>query len=304
MSTTGTKAVTLRTLLGNYPNTRALRQGELRSALVAFDFADVKVPNRAFKSVVRDSAFDLAELAIMTFLQAKAYGKPLVLLPARVGPARFQHQCIVYNMERGPLSPADLTGRRVGARAWSQTTVTWVRGILAGDYGVDLGRVHWVTFEDPHVAEYRDPPSIERAPEGKDMLKMLLEGELDAAIIGNELPDDPRLKPLIADHEAAAKDWARRHKAVPINHMLVVKQSLARSHPQVVKEIYRLAKEARKAGGAAQASTAAGEFDMTPYGVEANRGALQVAIDYAFGQGLLPKRLEVDELFDDVTRVL
>jgi 4,5-dihydroxyphthalate decarboxylase len=300
MSTTGTKAVTLRTLLGNYPNTRALRQAELRSSLVAFDFADVKVPNRAFKSVVRDSAFDLAELAIMTFLQAKAYGKPLVLLPARVGPARFQHQCIVYNMERGPLSPADLHGRRVGARAWSQTTVTWVRGILADDYGVDLGRVRWVTFEDPHVAEYRDPPSIERAPEGKDMLKMLLEGELDAAIIGNELPDDPRIKPLIADHEVAAKDWARRHKAVPINHMLVVKESLARSHPQVVKEIYRLAKEARKAGGAAPA----GEFDMAPYGVEANRGALQIAIEYAFEQGLMPKRLEVDELFDDVTRVL
>jgi len=117
--------------------------------------------------VVRDAAFDVAELAIMTFLQAKAYGKPLVLLPARVGPARFQHQCIVYNMERGPLTPADLAGRRVGARAWSQTTVTWVRGILAADYGVDLGRVRWVTFEDPHVAEYRDPPSIERAPKAR-----------------------------------------------------------------------------------------------------------------------------------------
>ena len=300
MSTTGTQGVTLRTLLGSYPNTRALRQGELRSELVAFDFADVKVPNRAFKSVVRELAFDVAELAIITFLQAKAYGKPLVLVPARVGPARFQHQCIVFNVKRGPLSPANLAGRRIGARAWAQTTVTWIRGILAEDYGVDPVRVHWVTFEDGHLAEYRDPPSIERAPQGKDMMEMLLEGEIDAAIIGNELPEDPRIQPLIADHEAAAKAWARRHKAVPINHMIVVKEPLARLHPQLVRETYRLLREARKAGGAAPSS----EFDMAPYGVEANRSALEVAIDYAFKQGLIPKRLAVDELFDETTRGL
>ena len=300
MGTTDARAITLRTLLGNYPNTRALRQGELRSPLVAFDFADVKVPNRAFKSVVRELAFDVAELAIITFLQAKAYGKPLVLVPARVGPARFQHQCIVYNVERGPLSPSDLHGRRVGARAWAQTTVTWIRGILAEDYGADPARVHWVTFEDGHLAEYHDPASIERAPQGKDMMKMLLEGEIDAAIIGNELPEDPHIRPLIADHEAAAKSWARRHKGVPINHMIVVKESLARSQPQVVREIYWLLKEARKAGGAAPS----GEFDMAPYGVEANRSALEIAIDYALKQGLIPKRLAVDELFDEVTRGL
>jgi 4,5-dihydroxyphthalate decarboxylase len=300
MGTTDARAITLRTLLGNYPNTRALRQGELRSPLVAFDFADVKVPNRAFKSVVRELAFDVAELAIITFLQAKAYGKPLVLVPARVGPARFQHQCIVYNVERGPLSPSGLHGRRVGARAWAQTTVTWIRGILAEDYGVDPARVHWVTFEDGHLAEYRDPGSIERAPQGKDMMKMLLEGEIDAAIIGNELPEDPRIRPLIADHEAAAKAWARRHKGVPINHMIVVKESLARSQPQVVGEIYRLLKEARQAGGGGPS----GEFDMAPYGVEANRSALEVAIDYALKQGLIQKRLAVDELFDEMTRGL
>jgi len=300
MSTTDAQALTLRALLGNYPNTRALRQGELRSARVAFDFADVKAPSRAFKDVVRDLAFDVAELAIITFLQAKAYGKPLVLLPARVGPARFQHQCVVYNMERGPLSPSDLAGRRVGARAWAQTTVTWIRGILAEDYGVDLSRLHWVTFEDAHVAEYRDPPSVERAAEGKDMMKMLLEGELDAAIIGNELPEDPRVKPLIAGHEAAAKAWARQHNAVPINHMIVVKEELARSHPQVVREIYRLLKEARRMGGAAPAS----EFDMAPYGMEANRSALEVAIDYSFRQGLIPRRLAVEELFDELGRSL
>jgi len=82
--------------------------------------------------------------------------------------------------------------------------------------------------------------------------------------------------------------------------MIVLKEALSRSHPQAVKETYRLLKEACKAGGAG----AAEEFDMTPYGVEANRSALEVAIEYSFKQGLIPKRLDVDELFDDLTRAL
>jgi 4,5-dihydroxyphthalate decarboxylase len=290
----------LRTLLGTYPNTRALRDGRIRPSSCELDFADVKTPNRAFKSVARDLAFDVAELAIMTFLQAKAWGKPLVLVPARVGPARFQHQCLVYNAERGPLRPQDLAGKRIGVRAYAQTTVTWVRGFLAEDHGVPPERVRWVTLEDGHVAEYRDPPQAERAPEGKELMAMLLAGEVDAAVIGNELPDDTRVQPLIPDHESAAKDWARRHGAVPINHMIVVKESLARAQPETVRELYRLLQDSRKAEGAPGKS----EFDMAPYGVESNRAALEVAIDYCTKQGMLPRRLTVDELFDATTRVL
>lgn len=158
--------VGLRTLLGDYPNTRALKQNALRSALVAFDFADVKLAHTAFKRVVRDLEFDVAELAIVTFLVAKAWGKPLVLLPAVVT-ARFQHPYLVYNAERGKLAPGDLAGRRVGIRAYSVTTATWIRGILANDYGVEIDRVRWVSFEDAHVAEYRDPPKVERAAGGR-----------------------------------------------------------------------------------------------------------------------------------------
>ncbi len=289
----------LRTLLGMYPNTRALREGRIRPSECELDFADVKVPNRAFKAVVRDLAFDVAELAIMTFLQAKAWGKPLVLVPARVGPARFQHQCLVYNTERGALRPQDLAGRRIGVRAYAQTTVTWVRGFLAEDHGVAPESASWITLEDGHVAEYRDPPQAERAPEGKELTAMLLAGEIDAAIIGNEPPGDPRVQPLIGDHEAAAKDWARRHRAVPINHMIVVKSSLARSAPEVVSELYDVLQEARRAESQRiEAGAERAQFNMAPYGVEANRSALEVAIGYAWRQGMLPRQLTVDELFE------
>ena len=100
-------------------------------------------------------------------------------------------------------------------RAFSQTTGVWIRGILWKDYGLDLGKVKWVTFEDAHVAEYRDPPGVERAAAGKDITKMLLDGELDAAIFGGAMPSDPRLKSVIPDPDAAAKDWYKkaRHRA-------------------------------------------------------------------------------------------
>jgi 4,5-dihydroxyphthalate decarboxylase len=270
----------------------------VQSPHVAFDFAEVKLAQNAFKRLVRDLEFDFSELAIVTFLMAKAYGKPLVLLPA-VMVGRFQHQYIVYNAERGHLAPRDLAGRRVGIRSYSVTTVTWIRGILANDYGLDLDRVRWVTFEEPHVAEYRDPPTVERAAEGKDMLTMLMAGELDAAVLGS-VPDDPRLKTLIPDPVAAARDWCKRNQALQINHMVVVTESLSASNPQAVREAYRLLLESKKAAGL----PAPGEIDTNPFGFEENRRNLEVAIDYVYQQRLIPRRFEVDELFDDVTRAL
>jgi len=292
------ETMTLKTLLGDYPVTEALKQGKVSSPLVRFEFADIKPPSQGFKRTVRNLEFDVSELAIMTYLVAKAHGAPLVLLPAVVM-GRFQHPLIVYNAERGPLAPGDLAGRRVGVRSYSVTTGAWIRGILADDYGVDLDRIRWTTFEEPHVAEFRDPSNVERAPAGKDLTAMLLAGELDAAIVG-AAPTDPHLKTLIPDPASAARAWQAKNKALQVNHLVVVKSSLSQSRPDVVREVYRLLLESRKASGLPKP----GETDFNPYGVEANRRNLEVAIDCAFRQKLIPRRFTVDELFDDVTRAL
>ena len=270
----------LKTLLGDYPVTEALKQGRVTTGALAFDFADVKIPHTAFKRVVRELEFDVAELAIMTFLLAKAHGKPLKLLPA-VLTARFQHPFIVYNAERGQLAPGDLAGRRVGQRSYSVTTATWIRGILAEDYGVDLAKVRWVTFEEPHVAEFRDPPNVERAPAGKDITAMLLAGELDAAIVG-EPPNDPRVKTLFADPAAAGEAWKKKRGAIQINHMVAVRQDL-----DCADEVYRLLGESRRA---------AGNPPPNPFGVEDNRRNLEAAIDCAHRQKMIPHRFSVEEL--------
>jgi 4,5-dihydroxyphthalate decarboxylase len=272
----------LKTLLGNYPVTRALKEGRVASPRVQLDYADVTPPHVGFKRVVRDLEFDVAEIAIVTFLMAKAFDKPYVLLPA-VMFGRYQHP---YLMSTTGLRPKELEGKRVAIRSNSVTTVAWLRGILSDDYGVDLGKVKWITFEDAHVAEYRDPPNSERAPAGKTALGMLLAGEVDAAILSDPVPQDPRLQPVIPDPQAAAADWAKRNGALQINHMVAVKTSL----PEELRdEVYRLLCESKRLSSE--------NTDNSPFGIEENRRSLEVAIDYVHRQGLIPRRYAVDELF-------
>jgi len=275
----------VKALLGDYPATAALKRGEVRSDSVRLEFADIRPPSAGFKRVVRDLEFDVAELAITTFLMAKAAGKPLRLLPAVVV-GRLQHTLLVHDTERGPLVPRDLEGRRVGVRSYSVTTGMWLRGILAEDHGVNPDRVTWVTFEEAHVAEFRDPPNVERAASGKDLVRMLLAGEIDAAVTGDAQPADPRIVPLIPDAEAAARAWRARTGAIQINHMVAVKDSVPRP---VADEISRLLETSIRA---------AGSPEMNPYGIEANRRNLEVAIDYVHRQRLIPRRYAVQELFE------
>jgi len=294
-----TDPMTLTFWLGNYANVTPLKKGVVTSDIVKFDFPEVQVANRGFKSIVRDAKYDVGELAIGTYLQAKAYNKPYVLLPAVVV-SRGQHHTIAYNPERGNLKPTDLNGRRVGVRAYTQTTGAWLRGMLADDYGLDVDSVRWVTFEDPHVAEYQDPDIVERAPEGKELVQMLLDGEIDAAIVGDNIPD-PRLKPLIPDADTVARKWAQTHGGVPINHMVVVRDSISKSRPDVVKEIYRMLVASKKAANLPDSGTA---LDPLRFGLENMRQSLEIIIDYCLRQRLIPRRFTVDELFDDTTRAL
>jgi 4,5-dihydroxyphthalate decarboxylase len=289
----------LKTLLGDHPTTLPLKQGEVTSTKVALDIADFPQAYLAFKRVVRDFEFDVAELAIVTYLMAKAHGKPYTLLPVVVL-SRFQHPFIVYNSARGELKPGDLKGKRVGIRSYSVTTTMWLRGVLMNDHGLDIDSVKWVTTEEAHVAEFKDPPTVQRAPAGRDLLAMLMDGELDAMVLGDKTLKDTRLKRLIPDPDQAAKEWHTRNGAIQINHMVVVKGAVSKSNPDAVREVYRLLKESKRAAPPPEP----GALDMTPIGLEPNRRNLEIAIEYVYQQRLIPKRYKVEELFDDVTRRL
>jgi 4,5-dihydroxyphthalate decarboxylase len=290
----------LRVALGDYAHTLPLKQHQIASSSVAFDFDGVQPVYKVFGAMVREQAFDVSEMAIVTYLQAKSHGKPLVLLPA-VMMGRFQHHCMMYNAEQvGRITPADLPGRRVGVRSFAQTTGVWLRGHLQNDYGVDISSVHWVSFEDAHVAEFRDPAGVERAGPQQILGKMVLSGALAAGIYGAELPDDKRLQSVIPNPQEAARQWHARHGVVPINHMVVVREELARSQPDTVREVYRMLLAGKGAAGLPKP----GALDLLPFGFQACRPALQMIIGYCVQQRLIPRRFEVEELFDDTTRAL
>jgi 4,5-dihydroxyphthalate decarboxylase len=289
--------VTLRTNIADYPVTLGMKDGRVSSPLVTLDGCGPKTAHDGFKGMLRQNEYDAGELAIVSYLQARAYHKPFVLLPTPIS-GRFQHHCIGFNIEHGDLKPKDIEGRRVGVRTYAQTTGLWVRGILQHEYGVDLNKVTWLTVDESHLTEYQDPANCQRLPPGKKIDQMMLDGEIAAAILGVDMPKDPRVHTLVPDAHSAARGWYEREGVIPINHMFVVHTDIARKRPDVVRELFHMIVESRAL--APPAVTAA----LPPLGLEANRKGLEMAIDWSYEQKIIPRRLKVDELFDDTTALL
>jgi 4,5-dihydroxyphthalate decarboxylase len=288
---------TLKTNLAESPVTRAIYDGRVRSDVVKLDCCGPKEAHNGFKAMLRENAYDCGELAIVTYLQAKTYNKPWVLMPLPVS-GRLQHNSAGYNKDVFSLHPKDIEGKKVGVRTYAQTTGLWIRGILKHEYGVDLDKVTWMTAGEGHLAEYTDPPNCVRLPKGSNIGQMMLEGELAATLQGNDLPKDPRVEYLIPDWKNAQKAWFARERVVPINHMFVVPEKLSQERPDIVREIFRMLVESRNLGVGGLSDP------FPPVGLEANRKALQFAIDWAFEQKIIPEKMTVDSLFDETTAAL
>lgn len=292
-----TGPVTLRTNLDNGPECqRALRGGAITSPLIDFDFCGPPIAHHAFPQMINEDEFDAGEIAIVTYLQARCAGKPMVLLPA-VNLGRFLFNTIHVSPTSRLRSPKDLEGCTVGIRSYTQTTGVWVRGMLRHEYGVDPDSIRWACFDPPHLAAYREPPNCIRLPkDNNDIEKLTMTGEVDAMVALKVR--DTRLKSLIPDTAEQARAWHAKHGFVPINHILFVRPFVSEQRPDVVREFYRCFLDSKKAAGIGT------EIDLLPCGVEANRKSLQTIIEFCFEQKMIPRRMTVDELFDDVTRAL
>jgi 4,5-dihydroxyphthalate decarboxylase len=289
-----TGRVTLRTNLADHKVVAAMKQGDIASDLVTLDYCGPRVANEGFKPMIRAGLFDAGELAIVSYLQARAYRKRLVLLPAVVLGGAL-HQCLRYNPARHSLKPINLEGRTVGIRAYTQTTCVWIRGLLAHEYGVDLDRVTWGVMDDAHLAEFADPPSCRRLDPARKLEAMLESGEIDATVVSPQAPPDPKAATLIPNALEEAAAWSRRTGINPINHMFVVSQDLCEQRPDVVRDIYRMLVAGKQAAPANPALS---------FGVEPNRKALETIIAWSVEQKVIPRAMAVDDLFDDVTRAL
>jgi 4,5-dihydroxyphthalate decarboxylase len=263
---------------------RALKEGGVVSDRVGFDFVEVDPVTRAFRRMVRTLEFDLCEIALTTHAQARAYGKPISALPV-VLLRGLHHNALICRGDSPLRGPTDLPGKRIGVRAWSQTTGVWVRGILQHEYGVAPDAMTWVTEEDAHVQEFADPPFVQRIAPGRSLPAMLLSGEIDAAVALAGV-DPAAVRTVIPDADAAAAEWSARTGAYPINHVVVVKDELLVRHPWLGGELMRLFLASKR-----QAD------DSVPYGLEANRPAIELLMRYAAEQRLIPRAYRPEELF-------
>ncbi len=283
-------ARTLKVALGDYPGLSELKSRQSVIDGWRLDFEEVPVVTRVFAPMVRELRYDLCELAIGTFLQAKAHGKRIMLLPVVLA-ARFQDAALVCLANSDLKSPADLAGRRVGVRSYSQTTGMWVRGMMEEQFGLRADQVRWVTLESPHVIEAVDPAWTERAPAGTDLMALLRVGEIDAVIAG-EMPKAPDLRTVIADPVAAGEAFYQRHGFIPINHMLTIREELVDRSPELATGIVQLFRDLKSKHPA----TTDGR-DVLPLGHDAVQDGVALALRFAMSQGLLPGPLTIDEVW-------
>jgi 4,5-dihydroxyphthalate decarboxylase len=290
--------VALHTAFANYPHVKAIKDGSLASDRIRFDFEDVPVITRAFRRMVRTLDFDLCEIALTTLAQAHAFNKPIKALPIVVMRG-FHHGALVCPVGSAITGPADLRGKQIGVRAWSQTTGIWVRGILLDEYGVDHRDITWVTQEDAHVAEYVDPPNVVRIAPDQDLKAMLLAGEIDAGIAMAGI-DPAAVRPVIANPMQAAAAWYAKTGAYPVNHLLCLKTALVEANPWLPAELLRLFRAAKAAATEPSAEARFASIvgpDVLPYGMAENRTGIELCLRYAAEQGLVPRVYQPEEIF-------
>jgi ABC-type nitrate/sulfonate/bicarbonate transport system substrate-binding protein len=307
----------LRAALVTSGHTRALKDGTVTPRTFEFEFEEVPVIINAFRRMVRGLEFDVSEMAITTYLCARAHGKAFTAIPAFVMRA-FHHGAILYNTRSDIREPKDLEGRRVGVnRGYTVTTGLWARSILQHEYGVDLKKVTWVLSGDEHVAEYQPPSNVVSLEKGKKLEDMLASGEI-AAAIGVQV-DSPDVKPLIANPLEAGLESLRRRGLYPINHTVVVRDDVLAANPDLARDLFDVFAAAKrpylerlKRGQIDEPSPTDKLFrrvmditgDPLPYGIEANRQVLEALIERSVEQGIISRPFTVDELFASGTHGL
>lgn len=307
----------LKTALVTHGHTKPLKDGTVTPRTFEFDFEDVPVIINAFRRMVRGLEFDISEMAITTYVCARAHGKAFTAIPVFVMRA-FHHGAILYNPRSGIRGPRDLEGRRVGVnRGYTVTTGLWARSILQHEYGVDLNRITWVLSGDEHVAEYKPPSNVVALEKGRKLEDMLATGEIDAAI-GVQV-ESPDVKPLIPDPLEAGLESLRASGLYPINHTVVVKNDLLEAHPDLAPDIFETFVEAKRIyieqlkNDRIDAPSATDKLfrrvmditgDPLPYGIEPNRKVLEALIQRSVEQGIIPQRVDVDQLFAAGTQQL
>jgi 4,5-dihydroxyphthalate decarboxylase len=299
----------LKTATRTQGNNKPLKDGAVKPQTFDFAFEEVDPIIAAFRRMVRGNEFDICEMAITTYICAKEHGKPMTAVPIFIVRA-FHHGAVLANT-KVVRSPKELEGKKVGVnRGYTVTTGVWARSILQHQYGVDLSKVTWVLSGDEHVAEWQPPSNVVPLEQGLKMEDLVASGDIPAAI-GIQV-DSADVRPLIANAAEAGLAALRDRGLYPINHTIVIKDDLLAAEPSLAADIFEAFVEAKRpylsdlsSGRIAEPSADDRFFkrvlevigDPLPYGVEPNRRMLEAIVQHDYEQGIIPRRMTIEELF-------
>lgn len=301
-------------VLGAHGQVEDLRSGAVKVAGVDLDFVTIRRMPDAYRDMARRQTYDICELAPTTYLMALASGAPISALPIPMT-RRFRHRGLLRKKSSRLRAPKDLEGNRVGVRAYSVTAAVWTRGILAEEYGVDLGRVTWVTEEEEHVSAYVPPDNVRRVGEGKTLAGMMRAGEIEVGFaglagVGADLEEE--LVELLEDAAVREVAWFERTGIYPLHGVITVRNEVLRAHPELAADLFAAfskAKEnywSRVASGAASGPEDAryrklAEIvgDPLPYGLDENVRTFEALVRFACSQRLIDRAPPVQALFPD-----
>jgi 4,5-dihydroxyphthalate decarboxylase len=306
---------------GDYEIVRALKEGTVRPDGIDLTVLTEMDSTTRHWRFLRNRDFDMAEVSCSSYVVARGQDHPFRALPVFLH-RRFRHGFAFINTGKGITKPTDLIGRKVGIKSFLVTAIHWLRGILEHEYGVPHKSIEWYAELDEDV-DFTPPPGLRlnRLPHAKSVETMLAEGELDAvlhsSIIKPFAKGDPRVARLFPDHRAEEMAYFRKTGIFPIMHVMGIKAEIVERHPWIPINMFH-AFEAAKAIAmermenprivplawyreAWEEQQAVMGPDPWAYGLtDQNRKTLETLVGYSHEQGLIKRRIPLDELFLDM----
>jgi 4,5-dihydroxyphthalate decarboxylase len=296
------------------PSLQALSDGTVR--FDGIDLAIVQVaPAERHRRMLQHLEFDICEYSSGNYLNGLTLGQPFTALP--IFPLRqFRHRDIWIWQGAGIATPADLNGKRVGLGNWANSAALWERGLLVQDYGLDVASVDWVA-EAPEGPRFTPPRwlRLRGNATGLTLEQLLAAGELDAILLAHDpaFPPEAPVARLFPDYVAVEQAYFRRTHLLPTMHTVVIKNRLIAEQPWVAASVFAGLRRALDAYVERQRRANApsplwpgltwaeqeGWLGRQPWpcGLEANRGPLETAVQYAVQLGVITRAIPVEEWF-------
>ena len=303
---------------GDYESIRALKEGSIKPDGIELTVLTDMTSDIRHWRMLRNREFDVAELSMSNYLMAKYTGLRFVAIPVFLH-RRFRHGFVFLNAAKGIKKPTDLIGKKVGLRNFQATANLWIRGILEHEHGVPHRSIHWFKQDEEEV-EWTPPADlkIQRIASGKSVEKMLVDGELDALIhpevIQPILDKDNRVTRLFPNYRELEMDYYKRTGFFPIMHATAIKQEIVEKYPWVPINLMQAFEASKQAAYKRMENPRIVPLawfrcfleeqeeilgrDPWVYGLgEINKKALDTLMQYSQEQGLIGRKMSLDELF-------